>query len=145
MWRNIAETERALRGVVRDAYVARFGNAAAKKIEEGVPETAREALARALRSRPAGAEPLSIVDYLYLGQLPPLLFPGDIWEKARQLLGGSPEAKKRLQDAIGHISPVRNEIAHVREVERDRLLRANLACNDVQAMIRAGDSRQARS
>jgi hypothetical protein len=141
VWRSIAETERALRRVVREVYLARFGSAAPKKIEEGLPEKERETLGRALRARPAGADPLNVVDYLYLGQLPPLLFPGDIWQEARQRFGGAPDAKQRLQAAIGHISPVRNEIAHVREVERDRLLRASLACGDVVTMIRGGDSR----
>jgi len=141
VWRNIAETERALRGVVRDVYLARFPQAAATKIEEALPEQAREALGRALRGRPAGADPLSVVDYLYLGQLSPLLFPNDIWQEARPRLGGAADVKKQLLAAIDNIAPVRNEIAHVREVEHDRLLRANLACKDVLAMIRGGASR----
>ena len=70
VWQRIVETERALRGVVREVYAARFGEAAARRIEEALPERERENLARALRARPAGSEPLSIVDYLYLGQLP---------------------------------------------------------------------------
>ncbi len=136
VWRNIVATERALRGVVREVYAAKFGAAAAAKIESGVPEGAREPLARALRARPAGADPLTIVDYLYMGQLPPLLFSGDIWQEARQRLGGAQDAKQKLQTAIGHIAPVRNEIAHVREVERERLMRANLACTELLAMAR---------
>lgn len=71
MWQQIVETERALRGVVREVYAARFGETAARRIEEVLPERERESLARALRARPAGAEALSIVDYLYFGQLPP--------------------------------------------------------------------------
>jgi hypothetical protein len=136
VWRKITETERRLRGLVREVYAARYGEAAARKIEEAVPEGARETLSRALRARPAGSDPLSVVDYLYLAQLPPLLFPGDVWQEARQRLGGSVEAKQRLNTAIGQIAPVRNEIAHVREVERDSLLRATVACNEVLAMIR---------
>jgi hypothetical protein len=81
------------------------------------------------------SEPLSIVDYLYLGQLPPLLFATDTWPDARHRLGGAPDGKQRLQSAIGEIAPVRNEIAHVREVDRDRLLRANVACTDVLEML----------
>jgi hypothetical protein len=69
-WQRIAEAERALRGVVRDVYAASFGDRAAQKIEATLPEREREVLSRALRARPTGAEPLSIVDYLYLGQLP---------------------------------------------------------------------------
>jgi hypothetical protein len=49
-----------------------FGEAAAKRIEDALPERERETLARALRARPAGSEPLNIVDYLYLGQIPAL-------------------------------------------------------------------------
>ena len=37
--------------------------------------------------------------------------------------------------AISQIAPVRNEIAHIREVSPDRLLRANVACGDVLALI----------
>jgi hypothetical protein len=135
VWLRIVETERALRGVVRDVYATCFGEAAARRIEEALPEREREVIARALRARPAGSEPLSIVDYLYLGQLPPLLFAADAWQDARHRLGGAPDGKQRLQSAVGQIAPVRNEIAHVREVDRDRLLRASLACTDVLDML----------
>jgi len=135
VWQRIAETERALRGVVREVYAVTFGDQAAQKIETTLPEREREVLSRALRARPTGAEPLSIVDYLYLGQLPPLLFASDAWPRASQRLGGASEVRQRLQTAIGQIAPVRNEIAHVREVEQDRLLRATVACGDVLAMV----------
>jgi hypothetical protein len=141
VWQRIVETERALRGVVREVYAATFGEAAARKIEERLPEREREGLGRALRSRPVGAEALGIVDYLYLGQLPLLLFTQDVWQNARDHFRGAKDAKQRLQDAINQIAPVRNEIAHVREVERDRLLRASLACADVLEMLQRSSSR----
>lgn len=141
VWQRIAETERGLRGVVREVYAAAFGDKAAQRIEETLAEREREILERALRARPAGAEPLSIVDYLYLAQLPPLLFATDAWPVARQRFGSQPDPKQRLQSAIGQIAPVRNEIAHVREVEQDRLLRASVACGDVLAMLRGGSAR----
>jgi hypothetical protein len=137
VWQRIAETERALRALVREVYNTRFRDAAARKIEEALPERERESLSRALRARPAGAEPLSIVDYLYLGQLPPLLFATEVWQEARQRLGGASDGKPRLQSAIDSIAPVRNEIAHVREIERDRLLRASVACGDVLQMLKS--------
>jgi hypothetical protein len=137
VWQRIVETERALRGVIRDVYAVRFGEAAARRIEEALPDRERETLIRALRARPPGSEPLSVVDYLYLGQIPPLLFAPDAWQHARQHLGNAPDAKQRLQAAVGHIAPVRNEIAHVREVDRDRLLRASVACADILEMVRA--------
>ena len=37
VWQRIGETERALRGVVRDVYLARFGDSAASRIEAAVP------------------------------------------------------------------------------------------------------------
>ena len=113
MWQRIAETERALRGVVRDVYAARIGDSAASRIEAAVPEGERQTLARNLARRPAGADPLSVVDYLYLGQLPKILFDPDVQQEARTRYGGA---------------PVRNEIAHLREIDRDRLLRASVAC-----------------
>ena len=140
VWQRIAETERALRGVVREVYATKFGETAAQRIEAALAEPEREILGRAVRARSAGAEPLSIVDYLYLAQLPPLLFAADVWQDARHRFGGASDAKQRIQSAVGQIAPVRNEIAHVREVEQDRLLRASLACSDVLDMLR-GSSR----
>lgn len=136
VWQRIAETERALRAIVREVYSATFGGQAAGRIERALGERERESLDRALRARPVGADPLSLIDYLYLGQLPPLLFAGDVWPAARQRFGGAADAKQRLQSAIDQIAPVRNEIAHVREVDQHRLTRANLACGDVSEMVR---------
>lgn len=135
VWQRIVETERTLRGLVREVYSARFGEGAARKIEEGIPEREREGLARALRALPAGSEPLSIVDYLYLAQLPLLLFAKDVQQEARTRFSRAEDPKQRLLAAIGKIAPVRNEIAHVREVDRDRLLRASVACTEVLEML----------
>lgn len=135
VWQRIVETERALRAIVREIYATRFGEAAARRIEEALSERERESLTRALRARPAGAEPLSIVDYLYLGQLPPLLFTADVQQEARSRIRGAGDARQRLLTAVSQIAPVRNEIAHVREVERDGLLRASVACADVLEML----------
>jgi hypothetical protein len=131
VWKRIVETERALRGVVRDAYVEEYAANAAAKIEEALPEQDRKVLERALRARPQGADPLTVVDYLYLAQLPPLLFVPVVWQKARNRFGGAKDAKEKLQDAVAAIVPVRNEIAHVREVAPERLQRANLACGEL--------------
>jgi hypothetical protein len=49
-----------------------------------------------------------------------------------------PETKQKLQAAINEIAPVRNEIAHVREVGQERLLRASVACTDVLEMLKLG-------
>jgi len=136
VWKRIAETERALRGIVSEVYATRFDDRAAQKIEDSLPDREREGLARALRARPVGTDALTIVHYLYLGQLPPLLFAQDVWQYAKPYFGGAEDAKQRLQTAIAQIAPVRNEIAHVREVDRDRLLRANLACTEILDMLR---------
>jgi hypothetical protein len=138
VWKGIAETERALRGVVREVYARRYGDGAASRIEGALGESERESLKRALRARPVGADPLSVVDYLYLGQLPPLLFQNEVWGDARARFGGAADAKQRLQQGIQQIAPVRNEIAHVREVATERLQRANLACGDILRMLRTG-------
>jgi hypothetical protein len=100
VWQRIADTERALRSVVREVYAARFSEAAAQRIQEALPERERETLVRALRARPAGSEPLSIIDYLYLGQLPALLFSVDAWQEARRRFGDAPDVKQRLQSAL---------------------------------------------
>jgi len=140
VWQRIAEAERALRGVVREVYAAAFGERAAQRIEATLAEREREVLNRAFRTRPGGAEPISIVDYLYLAQLPPLLFAPDAWPRTGERLGSAPDVKQRLRSAIEQIAPVRNEIAHVREVEQDRLLRASVACADVLAMLKGSSS-----
>ncbi len=136
VWQRIAETERGLRGVVREVYVARFGDSAASRIEGAVPEGERQTLTRNLARRPAGADPLSIVDYLYLGQLPNILFASDVQQEARTRFTGAQDPKQRLLAAVSQIAPVRNEIAHVREIDQDRLLRASVACADVSVMLK---------
>lgn len=136
VWQRIVEAERALRGVVREVYHSRFKDDAAKKIEGSLSEREQEVLSRALRARPAGSDPLSVVDYLYLGQLPPLLFAAEVWNDARGRFAGVSDLKLRLQTAIAQIAPVRNEIAHVREVENERLLRASVACGEVLELLK---------
>jgi hypothetical protein len=136
VWQRIAETERGLRGVVREVYVARFGDLAASRIEGAVPEGERQTLTRNLARRPAGADPLSIVDYLYLGQLPNILFAPDVQQEARTRFTSAQDPKQRLLAAVNQIAPVRNEIAHVREIDQDRLLRASVACADVLDMLK---------
>jgi hypothetical protein len=136
VWKQIVETERALRRVVRDVYSKLFGSDAARHIEVALADPARDALARALRSRPAGSDPLSVIDYLYLAQLPSLLFAGQAWQEARTRFDGGQDPKQKLQAAVDSIVPVRNEIAHVREVTAERLQRASLACSDVLTMLR---------
>ena len=136
VWARIAETERALRALVRAVYAARFPVDAASRIEESLPEREREVLARSLRSRPAGVDPLSVVDFLYMGQLVALLFSQETQQEARMRLGGGSDVKQRLASAISQIAPVRNEIAHVREVSPDKLMKANAACGDVIELLR---------
>ena len=135
VWQRIANTERALRGLVRAVYVSRFGDTAAETIQANLPERDRKSLMRALRARPPGSDPLTVVDYLYLGQLSPLLFANDVWQEVRSRLPDEADAKQRLQGAVSQIAPVRNEIAHVREVAPDRLLKATVACDDIQALL----------
>ena len=136
VWQRIAETERALRAMVREVYKAAFGDAAADKLQEALPEQERKTLERALRSRPQGSDPLTVVDYVYLGQLPPLLFLPGAWQRARERFGGGDKVKEKLAAALTQIAPVRNEIAHVREVSPERLQRANVACSEVLEMLR---------
>jgi len=135
VWARIAEVERALRELVRSVYSARFQGQAAARIEQALPEREREGLARSLRSRPAAAEALSVVDYLYLGQLSSLLFTNETQQETRTHLGGGSDVKQRLTAAVAQIAPVRNEIAHVREVSADRLMKASVACADVLELL----------
>jgi hypothetical protein len=135
VWASISDAEHALRRVLRHVYAKRFGDTAAQRLEQTLPERERESLARALRARPSGLEPLSVVDYLYLGQIPQLLFSEQTQQVAREVLGGAPDLKQKLNVAISQIAPVRNEIAHIREVGTDRLLRAKLACSDIMNLV----------
>jgi hypothetical protein len=135
VWQRIAHTERALREFVREVYRARYGESAAARLQATLPAREQETLVRALRARPVGADPLTVVDYLYLGQLPPLLFANDVWPVAKTMLHDIADARQRLQQGVSQIAPVRNEIAHVREVAPDRLLRTTVACGDVLALL----------
>jgi hypothetical protein len=135
VWEKIGQAERAMRQLVRDVYAARFGDVAAAKIEAAIPERERGQLARNLARRPAGTEPLSVVDYLYLGQLPALLFADAVQQDVRSRLTSN-DPKRRITDAVSQIAPVRNEIAHVREVSSDRLLRAAVACSDLLDVLK---------
>ena len=54
---------------------------------------------------------------------------------ARHRFGGAPDGKQQLQSPVSQIAPVRDEIFHVREVDRDRL-RASVACADGLEMLR---------
>jgi hypothetical protein len=48
-----------------------------------------------------------------------------------------------LNAAVTQIAPVRNEIAHVREVDPDRLMRASVACADVLRILQGGSAQLA--
>jgi hypothetical protein len=102
----------------------------------------RQTFARNLARRPAGSELLSVVDYLYLGQLTPILFAPDVQQEARSRFSGAQDPKQRLLAAVGQIAPVRNEIAHVREIDPDRLLRASVACADVLDTLKSSQMRK---
>lgn len=125
----------SLRKAVRRVYAERFGSEAAARIEGNLPERERESLTRALRSRPAGSDPLSVTDYLYLGQLLPLLTHGSVSDVLGRVFVWSKETKGNLNTAVSAIAPVRNDIAHVREVDRERLMRATLAAAEIKKAV----------
>lgn len=131
VWKEIAQAELSLRKAVRRVYSERFGIEAATRIEANLPERERESVSRALRSRPSGSDPLTVTDYLYLGQLLPLLTHGSVADVSGRMFDWSKETKGKLNEAVSAIAPVRNDIAHVREVDRDRLLRATLAASEI--------------
>jgi hypothetical protein len=137
VWKRITEVERGLRALVRAEYQRRYQQQAADRIMSTLSENERTTLNRALRSRPSGADPLSLVDYLYLAQLPVLLFNNDVWSTVSARMGVNSDGKGRLRSAVEQIAPVRNEIAHVREVSNDRLMRATVACSDVLDLLNA--------
>ena len=92
-----------------------------------------------MRSLPAATDPLAAIDYLDPGQLPALLFINDVWSQAKGRLKAGDDFKPTLRAAVDQIAPVRNEIAHVREVSPERLQRANVACGDVMRLLRPND------
>jgi hypothetical protein len=105
VWQRIAETEQALRAVIPAVYVASFKEDAARRIEQALPEQERASSVRALRARPVTPEPLTVIDYSYLAQLPSLLFTNAVWESAHDQLGGSSAMKQGLRAAIGPADP----------------------------------------
>jgi hypothetical protein len=78
VWQRIGDVELKLRNIVREVYRQRFGDKAAAAIEGALDARGREVLAHAVRNRPAGVDGLGVVDYLYLAQLPALLFKPDV-------------------------------------------------------------------
>jgi hypothetical protein len=116
-------------------YTNHFGHEAGNAIVAALDGRERESLERASRNLPTGADRLGLVDYLYIGQLPGLLFRPDVWPEARVRFRDDQDIKRKLQQAIEHIVPVRNEIAHVREISQEKLQRANLACGDLLSMM----------
>lgn len=56
-------------------------------------------------------------------------------EKRR--LGAAKDLKERLKRAVSEVAPVRNEIAHFREVPPERLQKTNVACNDILTIVAA--------
>ena len=74
-----------------------------------MPERERETLARALRTRPPGSDPLTVVDYLYLGQLPALLFASEVWQYVKPKLNVAADAKQLLEVRLlrSHLSEMR--------------------------------------
>src|SRR5690606_10932429 len=109
----------------------------AQRLEAMLQPQERDVLARALRSRPTGADPLSIIDYLYLGQLPTLLFAQDVWQESARHFAPVQDLKHRLKSTLDQVIPVRNEIAHIREVPAERLMRASVACSDLSKSLLA--------
>jgi adenine-specific DNA-methyltransferase len=57
-------------------------------------------------------------------------------------ISGAQDPKQRLLAAVNQIAPVRNEIAHVREIDPDRLLRASVACADVLDTLKGSQVRK---
>lgn len=139
VWEEIANVERALRRTVRRVYSTVYGQNAAKNIESFFKNQEKESLERALQSRGPDREPMGIVDFLYLGQLPALLFANDVWSKTKELLGGRDDIKQRLNTSLPSITPVRNEIAHVRDVPVERLQKAHVACREVLSLLAIAD------
>lgn len=141
VWKRLGEAERALRGLVRETYEAVYGSDAGHRIRAALPTGAQSALDRALRGRTGSSEVAAVLDHLYLAQLPALLFANDAWSETRRRLGGRDDVRRKLQESVDAIAPVRNEIAHVREVDRTALLRASVACDDLLAMVQASAAR----
>jgi hypothetical protein len=135
VWKRIVETERSLRTLIRDIYAKKFGANAAQRIEDSIPAADRPALTKALRKRPSGSDPLSVIDYLYLGQLPALIFSNDAWPDAQKRLKLGANGKQLIETAVQQIASVRNEIAHVREVSTAQLQKTSVACNDLLELI----------
>jgi hypothetical protein len=135
VWKRIGEAELRLRSAVRSVYSNHFGHEAGNALVAALGGRERESLERASRNLPSGADRLGLVDYLYIGQLPGLLFRSEVWAEASSRFRHDRDIKQKLQQAIELIVPVRNEIAHVREVSQEKLQRANLACGDLLAMI----------
>jgi hypothetical protein len=136
VWALVRETELAGRRIVGDRYTNRWGAGAEGKMEDAL---GREAWERIIKNRGdhkyrAGREPLeerAILDFTYLGQLGQLMLWGPAWDMFRHLFGD----KRDLEDLLKGIAPVRNDMAHFRNVPDKELARCRVASDDLLAVL----------
>ena len=107
-----------------------------KELKRLVPEREREIARAGSQGRPAGSRPAQHRRLpLSRPVATPPVSPKDVRQDARTPLGRRAGREAAAPVGSRHIAPVRNEIAHVREIDQDRLLRASVACSDVMGML----------
>jgi energy-coupling factor transporter ATP-binding protein EcfA2 len=136
VWALIRETELAGRRLIIERYTNRWGTAADGRMQDAL---GREAWDRIIKNRGdhkyrAGREPAdeqAILDFAYLGQLGQLMLWGPAWDMFRHLF----RDKRDLEDLLKGISPVRNDMAHFRNVPDKELARCRVASDDLLAVL----------
>lgn len=136
VWALVRETELAGRRLVGDRYTNRWGTSAEGKMHDAL---GREAWGRVNKNRDdykyrPGREPLeklAILDFTFLGQLGQLMLWGPAWDMFRHLF----RDKRDLEDLLKGIAPVRNDMAHFRNVPDKELARCRVASDDLLAVL----------
>ncbi len=148
VWRRILETEIKLRKLIGMLYKKTWGKRADKMIEKLLgPDQAPKVL-ELMHQAPeryklsTDHEPSQeILDYTFLGQLVGLVVARDAWRVFQPVFGD----KQDFERLMAGIKPVRDDLAHGREVPQTELERAKVNCNDVVALIREYHERDSAS
>jgi hypothetical protein len=136
-WSLVESLELRLRTVVRARYASRWGADAEVQIRKVLGEDAWSTIERN-RDRHRQQYPQTpstrshdVLDYCYLPQLVQCMMAGPAWELFREFF----RDKRQLEDLLKAVAPVRNDRAHFRTVPERELVRCQLACEDLMAML----------
>jgi hypothetical protein len=137
IFKMIKNSELSLRRIVQMKYEGRWHNEWQERIlkslsndEKAKFEWTKQNVNKQypLSPRP---ETLGLLDYFYLGQLLNFMLLNIAWDMFTHMF----RDKRALEDIRKAIAPVRNDIAHFRNVPPKELERCRIACDDLLVIL----------